>query len=111
MVVKSPSWGTGVEALDIQEFVDITISDTGIGIDPEHHKQIFEKFYQTGEVAFHSTGQTKFKGGGPGLGLAIVRGIVEAHGGQVWVESDGHDEATYPGSSFYVRLPVKQPLL
>ena len=91
-------------------FVELVIQDSGIGIDPEHHRQIFEKFYQTGEVAFHSTGQTKFKGGGPGLGLAIVRGIVEAHGGQVWVESEGYNEETCPGSSFYVHLPLVQPL-
>lgn len=95
--------------LNGQPAVEIVVSDTGIGIDPEHHDQIFEKFYQTGEVALHSTGQTKFKGGGPGLGLAIVRGIVLAHGGQVWVESEKFDEETYPGSRFYVVLPLTQP--
>lgn len=89
--------------------VEIVVSDTGIGIDPEHHDQIFEKFYQTGEVALHSSGQTKFKGGGPGLGLAIVRGIILAHGGQVWVESEKFDEEAYPGSRFHVVLPLVQP--
>ncbi|MCB0165357.1 MAG: response regulator [Anaerolineae bacterium] len=92
-----------------QTSVEIVVSDTGIGIDPEHHDQIFEKFYQTGEVALHSSGQTKFKGGGPGLGLAIVRGIILAHGGQVWVESEKFDEETYPGSRFHVVLPLLQP--
>ncbi|MBN1887552.1 MAG: GAF domain-containing protein [Thermoflexales bacterium] len=88
------------------ECVEIIVSDTGIGIDPEHHELIFEKFYQTGKVALHSSGRTKFKGGGPGLGLAIARGIVQAHNGRIWVESAGHDESTCPGSNFHILLPV-----
>ena len=59
-----------------------------------------------GELNLHSTGQTKFKGAGPGLGLPIARGIVEAHGGRVWVESEGQDEERLPGSVFHVILPV-----
>ncbi len=89
--------------------VEVVVQDTGIGIDPRFHNLIFTKFYQTGEVALHSSGTTKFKGGGPGLGLAIVKGIVEAHGGEVWVESDGYDETTCPGSRFHVVLPLLQP--
>jgi signal transduction histidine kinase len=58
-------------------------------------------------VAVHSSGKTKFKGGGPGLGLAIAKGIVVAHGGKIWVESEGHDETRFPGSRVYVQLPVK----
>lgn len=96
-----------VESGDRQNEVEIVVSDTGIGIEPEHHQLIFEKFYQTGEVYMHSSGKTKFKGGGPGLGLAIARGIIEAHGGRIWVESPGHDEVNYPGSKFFVRLPLK----
>jgi signal transduction histidine kinase/HAMP domain-containing protein len=88
--------------------VEIVVSDTGIGIDPQFHELIFTKFYQTGQVAFHSSGQTKFKGGGPGLGLAIARGIVQAHGGRLWVESPGCEEGTCPGSKFYVLLPLRQ---
>jgi signal transduction histidine kinase len=86
--------------------VEIVVCDTGVGIAPENHELIFEKFFQTGEVLLHSSGKTKFKGGGPGLGLAIVRGIVEAHHGRIWVESSGYDEKTYPGSRFHVCLPV-----
>lgn len=96
-----------VESGDGQNEVEIVVSDTGIGIEPEHHQLIFEKFYQTGEVYMHSSGKTKFKGGGPGLGLAIARGIIEAHGGRIWVESPGHDEVNYPGTKFFVRLPLK----
>ncbi len=87
--------------------VEVIISDTGIGIDPRFHDLIFTKFYQTGELALHSTGKTKFKGGGPGLGLAIARGIVEAHRGRIWVESPGYSEENCPGSTFHIVLPVR----
>jgi signal transduction histidine kinase len=90
--------------------IQITIHDSGIGIDPRFRELIFTKFYQTGEVALHSSGQTKFKGGGPGLGLAIARGIAEAHGGRIWAESPGYDEKANPGSQFHVTLPVKHHL-
>ncbi len=88
--------------------VEIQIRDTGIGIDPRYKELIFTKFYQTGDIALHSSGKTKFKGGGPGLGLAIVRGIVLAHGGRVWAESPGYDENRNPGSSFFVILPLNE---
>jgi signal transduction histidine kinase len=86
--------------------VEILVRDSGIGIDPEMHELIFSKFYQTGEVALHSSAKTQFKGGGPGLGLAISRGIVEAHGGKIWLKSVGHNEDTYPGTTFHVLLPL-----
>ena len=89
--------------------VEIIISDSGIGIALEIQELIFEKFYQTGEVMLHSSGKTSFKGGGAGLGLAIARGIVAAHNGRIWAESEGHDEDLLPGSQFHIVLPVKQP--
>lgn len=66
---------------------DVTISYSGIGINPEDQADIFDKFAQLGSAALHSSGQTKYKGGGPGLGLHIAKGIIEAHGGAIWVES------------------------
>jgi signal transduction histidine kinase len=92
---------------DTPPSVEIAVRDTGIGIDPAMHQLIFEKFGQAGDVLLHSSGKTKFKGGGPGLGLAIARGIVEAHGGRIWVKSTGYDEQLTPGSTFYVSLPVE----
>jgi signal transduction histidine kinase len=86
--------------------IEIAISDSGIGIDPKDHKLVFEKFYRVGELNLHSTGSTKFKGAGPGLGLPIAKGIIEAHGGRIWVESSAHDEETLPGSTFYIVMPV-----
>ncbi|HEU0294129.1 MAG TPA: ATP-binding protein [Anaerolineales bacterium] len=90
--------------------VEIAVRDTGIGLDAEHHELVFEKFYQVGSVDLHSSGKTTFKGGGPGLGLAIVRGVARAHGGKTWVESAGHDEVNYTGSTFYLQLPVNPPV-
>ena len=89
--------------------VEIAVRDRGIGIDAQHQDLIFEKFYQVGDVALHSSGKTTFKGGGPGLGLALVRGVARAHGGKVWVESAGHDEVNLTGSTFYLMLPLAPP--
>jgi signal transduction histidine kinase len=92
-----------------QQFVEVLFADTGIGIDIADQGLIFEKFYRVGAVELHSTGSTKFKGAGPGLGLPIAKGVIQAHGGKVWVESPGHDEARMPGSTFHVVLPVAIP--
>jgi signal transduction histidine kinase len=89
-------------------FIEITVSDTGIGIDPDDQARIFEKFGRVGSVSLHSSGKTKFKGGGPGLGLPIAKGIIEAHGGAIWVESEGSDEARCPGATFHVLLPIRK---
>ena len=90
--------------------VEIAVRDTGIGIEPALQNLIFEKFNQTGDVLLHSSGKTKFKGGGPGLGLAIARGIVEAHGGRIWVESPGYNEEVHPGSTFFVSLACRETI-
>ena len=54
----------------------------------------------------HSSSKTKFKGGGPGLGLAIARGILKAHHGRIWLDSPGYSEETLPGTTCYIRLPI-----
>lgn len=87
--------------------VKISIKDTGVGIDPVEQTRIFDRFHTTtGDVSRHSTSKTAFQGGGIGLGLTICKGIVEAHGGRLTVESARHDPATLPGSTFHVSLPV-----
>jgi signal transduction histidine kinase len=88
-------------------FVETIIQDTGIGIAPEDQTKIFEKFGRLGSVSTHSTGKIKFKGGGPGLGLSITKGIINAHGGTIWVESSGYDEKNCPGSTFHILLPLR----
>lgn len=89
-------------------FIEVVFIDNGIGIDPDDHQRIFEKFGRVGNPALHSSSKTKFKGGGPGLGLPITKGIIEAHGGAIWVESEGYDEVKCPGSIFHVLLPMRQ---
>jgi signal transduction histidine kinase len=96
-----------ISARSLPNFIDVQVIDTGIGIDPEDLQRIFDRFMPTGDIALHSSGKTKFKGGGPGLGLAIARGIVDAHGGTIWAESPGCDEKKCPGSIFHVMLPVR----
>ncbi len=86
--------------------VDIVVADTGIGIDPSEHERIFQKFVVVEDIMHHSTGQTAFLGGGLGLGLTVVRGIIEAHGGRIWVESDGRDPDVLPGTKFHILLPL-----
>jgi two-component system sensor histidine kinase BaeS len=73
----------------------ITVSDTGIGIEPAELPRIFDRFYRGSRAS-------EARGSGSGLGLAIVRGIVEMHGGSVTVES-----RVGAGSTFRVVLPAQ----
>ena len=75
--------------------VVIHVSDTGIGIAPENQPRLFEKFYR---IKRRETGDIS----GTGLGLALVKSIVERHGGRVWVESEINK-----GSKFYIALPME----
>lgn len=86
--------------------VRFSIKDSGIGIDPEEQKTIFERFHTTHDVQLHSTSKTAFRGGGIGLGLAVCRGIIEAHDGRIWVESRRRDPEALPGSEFFVVMPL-----
>ncbi len=92
-----------------KEHILITIADTGVGIDKENLELIFEKFYRASDPSLHSTGAYKFMGAGPGLGLTIAKGVIESHGGKVWAESSGHNMETFPGTVFYVMLPLTPP--
>jgi signal transduction histidine kinase len=104
----TPDGGTiTIDGRTLQGFIEVIIADTGIGISLEDQAVIFEKFDQLGRVDLHSSGRTKFKGGGPGLGLPIARGILEAHGGSIWVESPGYDEQSCPGSTFHILIPAR----
>ena len=104
----TPDGGTiTIDGRSLPGFVEVTVTDTGIGISAKDQAVIFEKFGQLGRVDLHSSGKTKFKGGGPGLGLPIARGILEAHGGSIWVQSEGHDEFSHPGSTFHILIPAR----
>lgn len=96
-----------VTARQLTSFTDVMVIDNGIGIDPENISRIFGMFSSIGDTSLHSSGKTKFRGGGPGLGLYISKGLIEAHGGNVWAESPGYDEETNPGSTFHIMIPMR----
>lgn len=96
----------GRDTMPDGRFVEIVVADSGVGIDPSEQDHIFDQFYEVRDPSLHSTSKTDFMGGGAGLGLAITRGVAEAHGGSIWVESDGYDPERCPGSRFHVMLPV-----
>ena len=100
--------GTGVVPLaeEMHEYVELLVQDTGIGIAEKDQTHIFDKFYEVGNIEEHFTGKTAFKGKGTGLGLTIAKGIVDRHGGAIWVESPGYDPQACPGSVFHVLLPL-----
>lgn len=103
----TPDGGTiTLQAQTNGQLARFSIKDTGIGVPPEKQEQIFQIMEIGGEIATHTTSRTAFGGGGLGLGLAICKGIVEAHGGKIWVESQGFDPERYPGSEFIFILPV-----
>jgi len=86
----------------------IVVKDQGIGVDRAEQKKIFDPFYEVASATRHSTDYSKFMGGGTGLGLSIVKGIVERHGGRIWVESEGpSEENKFPGSEFHIVVPVE----
>lgn len=87
-------------------FLEITVSDTGIGIDREDQVRVFDKFYEVGNIQEHSSGKVAFKAKGAGLGLSIAKGIVDMHGGEIWVESPGYNPERFPGSTFHILLPL-----
>jgi PAS domain S-box-containing protein len=77
--------------------VEISVSDTGIGIPKEQHEAVFDKFFQVGAT-------TKGVREGTGLGLAITRALVEEHGGRIWLESEPGK-----GSRFTFTLALERP--
>ena len=81
-------------------YLEVVISDTGIGIDLEDQLHIFDKFYEVGNIEEHSTGKVAFKAKGTGLGLAISARLAESFGGVLKVVSKvGH------GATFSLTLP------
>jgi len=74
--------------------IELWVTDTGVGIEPERLARVFERFYKTDAA--------RAAGTGTGLGLAIAKHLVLAHGGQIWAESPGPGR----GSTFRVRLPA-----
>ncbi|MGW8313073.1 MAG: GAF domain-containing protein [Desulfuromonadales bacterium] len=87
-------------------YLQISISDSGIGIEQEDQLRIFDKFHEVGDISGHSTSPAGFGGKGVGLGLTLAKGIIETHEGLVWVESAGSAQ----GSCFSALLPLATPV-
>ncbi|HEU5376015.1 MAG TPA: winged helix-turn-helix domain-containing protein [Ktedonobacteraceae bacterium] len=97
-VTYSPDGGTIRLLLESDESeLRLSISDQGRGIVPEHLEHIFDRFYRVGEGDEQATGS--------GLGLAVVRATIEAHGGRIWADSPGPGA----GSIFYCTWPFTPP--
>jgi signal transduction histidine kinase len=92
--IKTPG-RAGAGSLKPGQYAMISVQDHGRGIDSGNIEKIFERFYQVG-------GSNTKKNPGTGLGLNIVKNIVQAHGGTVWAESGGIDK----GTKFIILLPV-----
>jgi two-component system phosphate regulon sensor histidine kinase PhoR len=86
--------GSGGAKGEKEEFVEIVVSDTGIGVAKEDRERIFNRFFRVDKARSREEG-------GSGLGLSICKWIVEAHQGEIKVESE-----LGKGSSFIVKLPL-----
>src|SRR5262249_29780612 len=83
-----------VEAKPVNGSIEVSVSDTGVGIAPEDQEAVFEEFRQVG------TADKKVEG--TGLGLALSRKFIELHGGKIWVKSQIGE-----GSTFTFTVPVR----
>jgi two-component system phosphate regulon sensor histidine kinase PhoR len=80
----------------VEEWVVVSVADTGVGIPPDEISRIFERFYKIDRARNRQQA-------GTGLGLAIAKHIIEAHGGRIWAESNGKT-----GTTFYFSLPPEE---
>jgi histidine kinase len=84
-----------ISAKQQDEMLTLAVKDSGIGLSEEHLPLVFTRFYRVDKSRARVSG-------GSGIGLTIAKSIVEAHGGKIWVESEGRDR----GSTFFFTLPV-----
>nr|PZN31335.1 MAG: two-component sensor histidine kinase [Chloroflexota bacterium] len=88
-----------VSLVPYEDYVRLTVRDTGIGIAPEHLPLIFERFYRVDKSRARASG-------GTGIGLTIARHLVYANGGEIWAESEGLGK----GAAFHLTLPIDRPM-
>jgi len=90
----------------LRDHICICITDSGVGISEQDRLQIFDKFHGAGDISLHGKHLHSVQGPSVGLGLPLAKGMIEAHGGMIWLEGrpDGG-----PGSCFHVLLPLYQP--
>jgi PAS domain S-box-containing protein len=97
-VKYSPNGGPITLSAQVRaDHLQASIADQGIGIEPEQLDHIFDRFYQVDSASTRRVG-------GSGLGLSICKAIVEAHNGEIWVESQSNR-----GSTFHITLPLAHP--
>jgi signal transduction histidine kinase len=89
-------------------FIEISCADTGVGIAREDQANIFEKFGRLPDSLARRDVGDPGQESGSGLGLHLAKGILEAHGGTIWVESSGRDDKTCPGSTFHMMIPIRE---
>jgi two-component system sensor histidine kinase BaeS len=85
-----------ISARPVGREVQVAVQDTGVGIGTEHLAHVFDRFYRVDKS------RSRQAGGGSGIGLTIARALVEAHGGRLWVESEGEGK----GSAFTFAVPI-----
>ncbi|TFU17213.1 sensor histidine kinase [Thermus tengchongensis] len=95
--IKAKAQHVWLRAFDLGEKVVVRVEDDGEGIPKEHLPHLFERFYRVDKARDRERG-------GSGLGLAIVKAILEAHGGEIWVESE-----VGQGTAFSFALPSAAP--
>jgi CheY-like chemotaxis protein len=92
------SGGITISAMPDGEYLEVTVSDTGVGLSKSDLKKLFTKFFRAKNPATRETA-------GTGLGLAISKSIIEKHEGEIWVES-----RPKKGSAFHFTLPLVEPV-
>ena len=90
----------------LRDHLDVSIIDSGVGIAEQDRLLIFDKFHGAGDISLHGRQLNSVQGPSAGLGLPLAKGMIEAHGGMIWVEGARDQEA---GSCFHVLLPLYQP--
>lgn len=96
----TPAGGSvAVSLVPYEDYVRVSVRDTGVGIAPEHLALIFERFYRVDKSRARASG-------GTGIGLTIARHLVYANGGEIWAESEGLGA----GAAFHLTLPTYRPM-
>lgn len=87
------------------DHIEICITDSGVGIAKKDRLLIFDKFHGAGDINLHGKQQHSVQGPSAGLGLPLAKGMIEAHGGMIWVDNPLFSNS---GSCFHVLLPLYQ---
>ncbi len=90
----------------LRDHLAVSIIDSGVGIAEQDRLPIFDKFHGAGDISLHGKQRNGVQGPSVGLGLPLAKGMIEAHGGMIWVENAPGNES---GSCFHVLLPLYRP--